>query len=125
MGVVDYLFSLPLWLLAVVLNAWLIGFGLVGLWLVRRYIVLRMRLRYDDAYLGAAIVQSVMLLYGLVAALTAVGVWQRYSQAADVVSGEATAIASLWRDLGGYPQPQRDDMRSILRDYTQQVINEA
>jgi hypothetical protein len=125
MGVVDLLFSLPLWLLAVVLNAWLIAFGLIGLRLVRSYVIGKLRLRYDDAYLGAAVVQSVMLLYGLVAALTAVGVWQRYSQSADVVSREATAIASLWRDLGGYPQQQRDDMRAVLRDYTRQVINEA
>jgi len=126
MGVVtNFLFSLPLWLLAIVLNAWLIGFGLAGLWVFRRYVVPRMRLRYDDAYFGAVAVQSTMLLYGLVAALTAVGVWQKYSQSADVVSGEATSIASLWRDLGGYPQPQRDAMREILRDYTQQVIHEA
>jgi hypothetical protein len=66
-----------------------------------------------------------MLLYGLVAALTAVGVWQRHSQAADAVSAEATAIASLWRDLGGYPRPQRDQMQDILRGYTEQVIHRA
>jgi hypothetical protein len=121
----DFLFMLPLWLLALVLSVWLMGFGLVGLWFVRRHVVPRMRLRYDDAYFGAAVLQSTMLLYGLVAALTAVGVWQRYSEAADVVSSEATSIASLWRDVGGYPQAQRDAMRDILRGYTEQVINEA
>jgi hypothetical protein len=42
-----------------------------------------------------------MLLYGPIAALTAVGVWQRYSRVSHVVSGKATAIASLWRDLDG------------------------
>jgi len=84
-----------------------------------------MRLGYDDAYFGAAVVQSVMLLYGLIAALTAVGVWQRYSQVSDVVSGEATAIASLWRDFGGYPSPHRDTMRDVLRGYTEQVIHQA
>jgi hypothetical protein len=84
-----------------------------------------MRLDYRDASFGAAVVQSSMLLYGLIAALTAVGVWQRYTQAKDVVSGEATAIASLWRDFGGYPQPQRDPLRELLRGYTDQVIHEA
>lgn len=122
---IDFLFSLPLWLLAFLLLAWLVGFGLVGLLITRRRILPELHLRYDDAYFGAAVVQSAMLLYGLVAALTAVGVWQRHSQAADVVSGEATAIANLWRDLGSYPQPQRDQMQDILRGYTEQVINEA
>jgi len=122
---IDFLFSLPLWLLGIILNLWLISFGLVGLVVARRRVLPELHLRYDDAYFGAAVVQSAMLLYGLVAALTAVGVWQRHSQAAETVSGEATAIASLWRDLGSYPQLQRDQMRDILRGYTEQVINEA
>src|SRR5262245_30557864 len=97
---IDFLQSLPLWLLAVVLNVWLMGLALVGLWVVRRWILPQLNLAYDDAYFGAAVVQSCMLLYGLIAALTAVGVWQRYTDVSDVVSGEATTIANLWRDLG-------------------------
>lgn len=125
MWLVDFLFELPLWLLAAVLNAWLMAFALAGLWIARRWIVPWLRLKYDDAYYAAALVQSAMLLYSLVAALTAVGVWARYSQVSDVVSSEATAIASLWRDLGGYPQPVRDAARGLLRGYTEQVIHSA
>lgn len=122
---IDFLFSLPLWLLGVLLVVWLAGFGLAGLFVVRRRVLPALHLRYDDAYFGATVVQSAMLLYGLIAALTAVGVWQRHTQAAGTVSGEATAIANLWRDIGSYPQPQRDQMQDILRGYTEQVINEA
>ena len=122
---IDFLFLLPLWLLAVVLNVWLMGTALVGLWIARRWILPRLRLAYDDAYFTAAVVQSAMLLYSLIAALTAVGVWQKNSEVADIVSAEATAIASLWRDLGGYPQPQRDTARDVLRGYTEQIIREA
>ena len=43
----------------------------------------------------------------------------------DTVSREATAIGSLWRDFGGYPQKERDAMRDVLRGYTNQIINEA
>jgi len=121
----DFLFSLPLWLLAVVLNAWLMGFALAALWVARRVILPRLRLTYDDAYMAAAIVQSAMLLYGLIAALTAVGVWQKYSEVSNVVSAEATAISSLWRDLGAYPQPVRDETRGVLRGYTEQIIRDA
>ena len=84
-----------------------------------------MRLEYDDAYFAAAVVQSAMLLYGLIAALTAVGVWQKYSQVSDTVSAEASAITSVWRDLGGYPQPLRDETRDVLRGYTEQIIRDA
>ncbi|HEX7250596.1 MAG TPA: hypothetical protein VF262_09465, partial [Burkholderiales bacterium] len=121
MALIELLLSLPLWLLALVLNAWLMGLALAGVWLMRRYVMPRLRLGYDDAYFAAALVQSAMLLYSLVTALTAVGVWQRYTDVSDVVSAEATAIASLWRDLGAYPQPLRDASRDVVRGYTEQV----
>jgi hypothetical protein len=123
---VDLLFSLPLWVLAVVLNIWLMGFALASLWALRRWVVPRLRIHTDAAlFFGAAAMQSGMVLYGLVAALTAVSVWQKYSDVSDIVSREATAINNLWRDLGGYPQRERDAMREILRGYTKQIIEEA
>ena len=122
---IDFLFSLPLWLLAILLNAWLMGFGVIGLFIARKRLLPLLHLRYEDAYIGAVVVQSSMLLYGLVAALTAVAVWQRHSQVADIVSGEATTIANLWRDVGGYPQPRSDAMHEVLRGYTEQIIHEA
>lgn len=99
--------------------------ALAGLWIARRWVLPRLRLVYDDAYYAAALVQSAMLLYSLIAALTAVGVWQRYSDVSNVVSAEATAISSLWRDLGGYPRPLRDEAREILRGYIEQIIRGA
>jgi hypothetical protein len=124
--VIDLLLSLPLWALAVVLNVWLMGFALVSLWALRRWVLPRLRLNTDASlFFGAAAMQSAMVLYGLVAALTAVSVWTKYSQVSDTVSAEATAIAGLWRSLGGYPQVERDSMRDVLRGYTNQIIQEA
>jgi uncharacterized protein DUF4239 len=123
---IDFLLSLPLWALAIVLNIWLISFVLLSLWALRRWILPRLHINTDASlFLGAAAMQSAMVLYGLVAALTAVSVWTRHSQVSDTASREATAIAILWRDLGGYPASERDAMREVLRGYTIQVINEA
>jgi hypothetical protein len=123
---IDFLFTLPLWVLAVVLNFWLMGFGLASLWAFRRWVLPRVRVDTQAAmFLGAAVLQSAMVLYGLVAALTAVSVWQRHSQVSDIASKEATAIAGLWRDLGGYPQRERNEMRDTLSGYTHQIIHEA
>jgi len=123
---IEFLLSLPLWALAVVLNVWLISFALVSLWALRRWVLPRLHLNTDASlFLGAAVMQSAMVLYGLVAALTAVSVWTRHSQVADTVSSEATAIAILWRDLGGYPDRERDSLQEVLRGYTSQIIEEA
>jgi Protein of unknown function (DUF4239) len=122
----DLLFALPLWALSVVLNIWLMGFALASLWALRRWVLPRWRINTDAAlFFGAAAMQSGMVLYGLVAALTAVSVWQKYSDVSDIVSREATAINNLWRDLGGYPPRERDAMREILRGYTKQIIEQA
>jgi hypothetical protein len=123
---IDFLVSLPLWVLGVVLNAWLMGFSLISLWALRRWVLPRLRIRTNAAlFYGAAAMQSGMVLYGLVAALIAVSVWQKYGQVSDVVSNEASAIAGLWRDLGGYPQREREALREVLRGYTNQIIEEA
>lgn len=123
---IDFLLSLPLWALAVVLNAWLMSFSLVALWTLRRWVLPRLHVHTDASlFYGAAVMQSGMVLYGLVAALTAVSVWNKHSHVSDTVSAEATAIASLWRDLGGYPQRERDSLRDVLRGYTNQIIQEA
>jgi hypothetical protein len=120
----DFLFSLPLWALAILLNAWLMGFSLTVLWAMRRWMSGRRINTNASLFFGAAVVQSAMVFYGLVAALTAVSVWTKHSQVSDVVSKEATTIATLWRDLDGYPQPVRDSMQEVLRGYTNQIIQE-
>jgi len=67
---ISFLGSRPQWQLQLGLNVSLMGTAFIGLWLVCRYVQPQMRLTYDDAYFGTAVVQSVMLLYGLNAALT-------------------------------------------------------
>jgi len=102
------------------------GVSLAGLWVVRRWVLPRLNVEGDSSlFFAAAVMQSVMVLYGLVAALTAVSVWTKHSQVSDTVSREASAIAGLWRDLGGYPPRERDGMRDVLRGYTNQIIHEA
>jgi len=125
MALIEFLERLPLWLLAIVLNAWLMGIVLVGLWIFRRHVLPRLQINFNNAYYVAPLMQSSMLLYSMIAALTAVGAWTRYSDASHVVSAEATAITTLWRDLGGYPEPLSGSMRDVLRGYTDQVINRA
>jgi Protein of unknown function (DUF4239) len=125
MAMIAFLERLPLWLLALVLNASLMGSALVGLWIFSRHVLPRLHLNLHNAYYVAPLMQESMLLYSLVAALTAVGVWTRYSDVSRVVSAEATAITTLWRDLDGYPEPLAGSMRDVLRGYTDQVIHNA
>jgi uncharacterized protein DUF4239 len=121
----ESLFDLPLWIVGPAIIAALCLFAVLGLWFVRRRVLPRLRVDASDSEFTGAMLQSVMVFYGLAVALIAVSVWQTYSDTAKVVSEEATALAALYRDVSSYPEPARSAMQNELRDYTQYVIQEA
>src|SRR5688572_23258512 len=89
--------------------------SLVPLLLVRRYVLPRLRVTASDSEFVGAMVQSVMVFYGLALALIAVNVWQTYNEVSAIVSHEATAFAALYRDVSGYPEPIRGQLQVQLR----------
>ena len=99
--------------------------ALIGLVLVRRHLI--PRLHYDDGANDAVsgTVQAIGVFYGITVGLIAVGVWNTYSNAAELVSREATSIGALYRDVNGYPSPLREELRKDLREYTLFVIEQA
>ena len=123
---------MPIWMYEVrpVYAAFILVFvidiiSLAGLVLARRFI--QPRLHYhegiNDAVSGT--VQAIGVFYGITVGLIAVGVWNTNSNASDLVSKEASAIAGIYRDIDGYPEPIRGQMRGKLREYTVFVIDQA
>jgi hypothetical protein len=123
--VLEFLFDLPLVVVGPAILAVLWLFALAGLLLVRRRILPRLQISIEDSEFSGTMVQSVIVFYGLAVALIAVNVFQTYSDTAKIVSGEATCLAALYRDVGGYPEPARAKLQGELRDYVRQVIDEA
>src|SRR4051812_38194998 len=99
--------------------------GLIGLLLVRRFVLPRLRVTVSDSEFSGAMVQSIMVFYGLALALIAVNVWQTYNDVARTVSLEATSFAALYRDVTGYPEPVRGRLQAEVRGYVDQVIHGA
>src|SRR5882762_6315676 len=99
--------------------------SLIGLMMVRRFVLPHVRFHdgVNDAISGT--VQAIGVFYGITVGLIAVGVWNTNSNANDLVSKEAAAIGALYRDVSGYPEPTRTNLQSGLRAYTHQVIEEA
>jgi hypothetical protein len=99
--------------------------SLIGLFLTRRLVL--PHLHYyegsNDAVSGT--VQAIGVFYGITVGLIAVGVWNTHSDASELVSREASSIGGLYRDVSGYPEPLRGELRLKLRDYTVFVIDEA
>jgi len=121
----ERVFDVSLWISGPVIIGALCLFAVVGLLLVRRSLLPRLRVASADSEFTGAMLQSVMVFYGLAVALIAVTVFQTYSQTTSVVTAEATALNALYRDVTSYPDPIRTDLQRSLREYTDQVINQA
>jgi Protein of unknown function (DUF4239) len=118
-------FELPLLVAGLAIVGSLCVYAVLGLWIVRRYMLPRLRSQDANSDFTGAMLQAVMVFYGLAVALIAVSVWQSYSDAGRISSQEATAAAALYRDLGGYPEPARSQLQNQLRDYVNQIIHQA
>jgi hypothetical protein len=99
--------------------------ALVGLLLVRQLLIPKLRYHEGTHEAVSGTVQAIGVFYGITVGLIAVAVWNTNSNASELVSKEAASIASLYRDVSGYPSPIREELRSKLRAYTEFVINEA
>jgi hypothetical protein len=99
--------------------------ALIGLFVTRRFLLPRFHFHdgVNDAISGS--VQAIGVFYGITVGLIAVGVWNTNSNSSELVSREAASIGTLYRDIGGYPSPLREELRAKLRDYTVFVIEQA
>lgn len=121
----DFLFDLPLAVTGPLVIGGLCLFGVIGLRLVRRFVLPRLRVQTEDSEFSGAMVQCVMVFYGLAVALIAVNVFQTYNDVSNVISGEASAVDALYRDVSSYPEPIRGALQQELREYTDQIIHGA
>jgi len=121
----DSLFNLPLVIVGTAIVVLLCAFALSGLAIFSRQILPRLKLGPEESVFTSAMMQAVMVFYGLAVALIAVSVWQTHTDAATTISGEASALGVLYRHVGGYPEPLRSQLRQDLREYLDYVIQEA
>jgi hypothetical protein len=115
----------PLAILGPAIILSLSAMALIGLLLVRRFVLPRLRVTEGDSEFSGAVVQSIMVFYGLALALIAVNVWQTYNDVSRTVSLEATSFAALYRDVSGYPEPVRGKLQAEIRGYVDQIIHGA
>jgi hypothetical protein len=121
----DAFFHLPLPVAGVIIIGALCLYSLLGTAVTRRFILPRLKVSGDDSEFTGAMVQAIMVFYGLAMALVAVSVWETHSEVSGTVSQEASRLASLYRDVSGYPEPLRSELQAELRGYTDYLIEEA
>jgi hypothetical protein len=117
--------NLPLWLFAL-LNV--VGFNVMalgGLVCTRRFGQSLGLYTFIDNDTVSAIFSAVLVMYAISLGLIAVASWGNASAAAAAASEEASHIATVYRTLGGYPQPLQGDLKDSIVRYAQSIIEKA
>jgi Protein of unknown function (DUF4239) len=118
-----WIYDLSNWALCALIVGVFLGLALAGLFLSRPAVrwFLKASPKHNDvvSYFFAGI----GVFYGLALGLIAVATWDDFTQIDGVVTTEAAAVANLYRDLDGYPQPFRERLERLMRDYARLVID--
>ncbi len=114
-------------------NAWLVGlfsiafvgFSWAGMLLMRPRLLVFIRGQEGVNELVGSILSCYGVFYGLLLGLIAVAAYQHYSDTDSTVSHEAAQVTALYRDVSQYPEPERTELQSLLREYVRHVIENS
>src|SRR5262245_59147248 len=119
------LHDLPSPLVGLLIVALFVGAGCSGLVIARRWGRQRgLHALVDNGVVGW-IFSAILVIYAIALGLIAVAAWENAARAEGVASQEASRIAAVYADLGGYPAPIGPELRRTLVRYTRYVVDEA
>jgi len=122
---VQYLNDLPLVISLIIVVLFTVTLAVGFLIFTRVYIRRHFNIsdETDDTvqfYAGA-----IAAFYGIALAFITVANWENYTRAISIVSAEAASVGALYRDVSGYPEPLRTELKDGLKEYLEFVINRA
>ena len=120
--VVDIVYGMPSWILALVSICVVTAYALGGLLLVQRFVPAERRRPHND--LAGPVSGLVGVVFAVLIAFIAIAVWEQFGQASTLVLRESNAAGDVWRLAYGYPEPLRTQVRDGVRRYLETVIKE-
>ena len=117
---IAWLESLPTSFAGVVIVGGFVVLALILGLAVTRYIPQEVRTAHNDR--AGFILAVIGVIYAVLLAFVAVGVWERFETAEARTYETAGAIATVYRDAASFPQAAR--VRSLLRAYVKFVIDD-
>ncbi len=117
---IAWLESLPTFWAGIVVVGGFLGSTLFVGYLVSTFTSQEVRAAHNDR--AGFILAVVGVIYAVLLAFVAIGVWERFQQAEARTYDEAGSLAILYRDAGSFASA-RDDVRTTLRAYVHSVID--
>ena len=119
---VQFLYSLPHWLLGVLVSTGVVALSLAAYAAFRR--ITRTEFTADDRGLAMSVLGVVATITSLLLAFSAVSVWESFGAAEEAVVHEGDTIGKLARDLAVFDTPESREARELLRRYARVVVDE-
>jgi hypothetical protein len=117
---IAWLESLPTLMAGIIVVGGFLGSTLLVGYLVETFTSLEIRTAHNDR--AGFILAVIGVIYAVLLAFVAIGVWERFQVAEARSYEEAGAIATIYRDAQSFPQAGR--LRATLRAYLHSVIND-
>ncbi|WP_461100159.1 bestrophin-like domain [Spirosoma luteolum] len=99
-------------------------FSVVGLVLMRPWVMARVTNQADHNDLVSYFLGASGVIYGILLGLVAAGVWSNFQELSGQVDEEATITAALYQDMATYPEPYRRAYQQELKAYVRAVIEQ-
>jgi len=104
--------SLPLLLIILIV---IISISMLGLWLVRRFFSHEILKPHNDV--AGFMFATLGVVYAVLLAFVVIIVWENYERANADVSAEANCMMMMYRGSDIFPEPEKKQLHSLLRDY--------
>ncbi len=118
-----WIYDYPTWAMGLLFAVAFLVFSLGGQFLFRALLAKWIHTEARTNELVGISMASFAVLYGILLGLVAVGAYQNYSVMDDLVTKEASCLASLYRDTSAFPEPYRQTLHRDLRTYARQTID--
>jgi hypothetical protein len=117
---VNLIYGVPTWIMALVVIAIVVGLSLIGLVISSRVLHLEVRRKHNEfAGFNSALVG---VFFAVLLAFIAVAAWESFGKASDTAEREASLAGDLWRDAFAMPDPAKTQLLGEIHDYVEIVI---
>jgi hypothetical protein len=120
-----WIYDMPTWQMGLLFVAFFLITSLSGLFLLRSWIYTKFHITNDTNDSVNGIFAGIGVLFGLLLGLVAVAVWENYNSVDSLSGKEASAVATLYRDVSTLQEPARTKLELNLKNYLTYVIYTA
>jgi hypothetical protein len=120
-----WIYDLPNWQFLIFCLVFFIGFSLLGAFLFRQFFEKLMGLTAAHNEVIGNFLAVSGLFYGITLGLISVATFENFQQAETAVSQEATALSGLYRDVNLLDGAEKNELKTILKDYADYMIGDG